>query len=87
MRSTVDIQFLYVDHRLSLSLRFLPKGSQARETRLMLSRMTNPKKKRAQLRSKIARSINRIKKFINLGADARKRTEKEILNNYTRTLS
>ena len=41
--------------------------------------MTNLKKKRAQLRGKITRSINRIKKFISQGADARKRVEKEIL--------
>ena len=41
--------------------------------------MTNLKKMRAQLRGKITRSINRIKKFIDQGGDARKRVEKEIL--------
>ena len=41
--------------------------------------MTNLKKKRAQLRGKITRSINRIKKFISQGADARNKVEKEIV--------
>ena len=34
--------FLYVDHGLSQSLRFLPKGSQARGTRLTQSRLQFP---------------------------------------------
>ena len=37
------------------------------------------KKRRAQLRGKVTRSINRIKKFIGQGAEMRKRIEKEIL--------
>ena len=34
MRNTGEYSFLFVDHRLFQSLRFLPKGSQARGTRL-----------------------------------------------------
>ena len=37
------------------------------------------KKRRAQLRGKVTRTINRIKKFIEQGAEMRKRIEKEIL--------
>ena len=37
----------------------------------------NLKKRRAQLRGKITRSINRIKKFIDQGTEMRKRIEKE----------
>ena len=37
------------------------------------------KKRHAQLRGKVTRSINRIKKFIEQGAEMRKRIEKEIL--------
>lgn len=41
--------------------------------------MSNLKKKRAQLRGKITRSINRVRKFIDQGAEMRKRIEKEIV--------
>ena len=41
--------------------------------------MSNLKKKRAQLRGKITRSINRVRKFIQQGAEMRKRIEKEIV--------
>ena len=37
------------------------------------------KKKRAQLRGKITRTINRVRKFIYQGAEMRKRIEKEII--------
>ncbi|XP_028404075.1 uncharacterized protein LOC114526747 [Dendronephthya gigantea] len=37
------------------------------------------KKRRAQLRGKITRSLNRVRKFIDQGADMRKRIEKELL--------
>jgi hypothetical protein len=37
------------------------------------------KKQRAQLRGKITRSINRVKKCIHQGAEMRKRIEKEII--------
>jgi predicted nucleic acid-binding Zn-ribbon protein len=40
--------------------------------------MSNLRKKRAQLRGKITRSIKRVRKFIQQGAEMRKRVEKEI---------
>ena len=44
------------------------------------------KKQRTQLRGKITRSINRVKKFIEQGAEMRKRVEKEVYK-FVRTLS
>jgi len=41
--------------------------------------MSNLKKTRAQLRGKITRSINRVRKFIQQGAEVRRRVEKEIV--------